>query len=137
MTHNRKKIVDICKACIANGSPIGTEAMQYSFYYDIIELLETQSAEYIDEIQKERDELSDELEGALELVRKKIKRINKLKENQPKKGHWIAEENYDDVVYRCSACDEEWVTLEGTPFDNGMWYCPHCGADMREGEHDA
>lgn len=60
-----------------------------------------------------------------------------LKESQPKKGHWIAEENYDDVIYRCSACDEEWVTIEGTPFDNGMWYCPHCGADMREGEHDA
>lgn len=53
-----------------------------------------------------------------------------LKEQEAKHGEWIAEENYDDIYYRCSACDEPWVLIEGTPFDNGMKYCPNCGAKM-------
>lgn len=56
-----------------------------------------------------------------------------LKEKQPKHGHWIEQEGFDsDVYYDCSVCGESWVTVEGTPEDNGMIYCPHCGAKMDE-----
>lgn len=67
--------------------------------------------------------------------------IESLKKQQPKHGHWIEQEGFDgDVYYDCSVCGESWVTVEGTPEDNGMIYCPHCGAKMdepKDGEHDA
>ena len=51
-----------------------------------------------------------------------------------KVGVWIEKDGWDgDVYYDCSACGESWTTIEGTPWDNGMNYCPHCGAKM-EGE---
>lgn len=46
-------------------------------------------------------------------------------------GRWVEKEVYDgDVYYDCSACGESWVLLDGNPADNGMDYCPHCGARM-------
>lgn len=53
---------------------------------------------------------------------------------EQKQGHWIANDDYDgEVYYTCSRCEEPWVTIDGTPQENGMKYCPHCGAKM-EGE---
>ena len=50
-----------------------------------------------------------------------------------KTGHWIEKTDYmGDTYYDCSACDESWMTIEGTPWINGMNYCPHCGAKMEE-----
>ena len=43
-------------------------------------------------------------------------------------GHWI--EQCEESLYRCSACGTEWITIEGTPKENGMDFCPHCGAKM-------
>jgi len=58
-----------------------------------------------------------------------------LKEYEPKTGHWIEKEDYNmDTYYDCSACGESWMTVEGTPWQNGMNYCPHCGAKMVEQE---
>ena len=52
-------------------------------------------------------------------------------------GEWIEKEGYDgDVYYDCSVCGESWTTIEGTPWDNGMNFCPNCGADMRGAEND-
>lgn len=49
-------------------------------------------------------------------------------------GKWTEHEDYNnDTYYTCSNCGEDWATIEGTPSDNMMNYCPHCGADMREG----
>ncbi len=49
-----------------------------------------------------------------------------------KTGKWIEKDGWDgDVYYDCSACSESWITIEGTPWDNGMNYCPHCGAKMK------
>ncbi|MBQ2176831.1 MAG: hypothetical protein II453_17875 [Alphaproteobacteria bacterium] len=57
--------------------------------------------------------------------------IEEVPSVQPKTGHWIASEDYDgDVYYTCSVCEEPWVTIEGTPQENRMRYCPHCGAKM-------
>lgn len=48
-------------------------------------------------------------------------------------GRWIANDDYDgEVYYTCSRCEEPWVTIDGTPQENRMKYCPNCGADMRE-----
>lgn len=48
---------------------------------------------------------------------------------EPKTGYWIEKDGFDgDVYYDCSDCGESWTTIEGTPWDNGMKYCPNCGA---------
>ena len=48
-----------------------------------------------------------------------------------KKGTWIEQDDsWDGVYYECSACGEPWTTIDGTPWDNGMKFCPNCGAEM-------
>ena len=52
-----------------------------------------------------------------------------------KTGKWIEKDGWDgDVYYDCSVCGESWTTIEGTPWDNDMNYCPHCGAKMEGAE---
>ena len=59
------------------------------------------------------------------------KGVCELLKEQPKNGTWIEKEDYyGDTYYDCSVCDESWTTIEGTPWQNGMNYCPHCGAKM-------
>jgi len=54
-----------------------------------------------------------------------------LKEQEAKAGKWIEQEDYNlDTYYDCSMCGNSWSTVEGTPWENGMNYCPHCGARM-------
>lgn len=55
-------------------------------------------------------------------------------EPERKKGTWIEQDDsWDGVYYECSACGEPWTTIDGTPWDNGMKFCPNCGAEMRGG----
>ena len=50
-----------------------------------------------------------------------------------KHGEWIEkEEMYGDVYYTCSICNNDWTTIDGTPQENFMNYCPFCGAKMDE-----
>lgn len=50
-----------------------------------------------------------------------------LKEQpEQKHGHWIERDEY----YECSVCKEPWVLIDGTPLENGMYFCPKCGARM-------
>lgn len=65
--------------------------------------------------------------------------IEQLKElgygfgEKPKTGHWIEKDGFDgDTYYDCSECGESWTTIEGTPWNNGMKYCPNCGCRMVE-----
>ena len=54
---------------------------------------------------------------------------------QPVTGKWIEKDGYDgDTYYDCSVCGESWTTIDGTPWDNGMKYCPNCGAKMEVSE---
>lgn len=81
------------------------------------------------------------LEDVLEVLNKrnmtKNIAINEIK-NLPtadvvevKHGEWIEkEEVYGDVYYTCSNCNNDWTTIDGTPQDNFMDYCPNCGAKM-------
>ena len=51
-----------------------------------------------------------------------------------KHGEWKYSENvYDESTWICSICKEPWTLIDGTPQENGMKYCPSCGAKM-EGE---
>ena len=57
--------------------------------------------------------------------------IQALSQEQ-KSGKWIEMDGYDgDVYYDCSECGESWTTIEGTPWDNGMKFCPNCGSAMK------
>ena len=61
--------------------------------------------------------------------------LNLCKEGAEALGKWIEKDGWDgDVYYDCSVCGESWATIEGTPWDNDMNYCPHCGAKMEGAE---
>lgn len=48
-----------------------------------------------------------------------------------KHGKWIENEGFDgDCYYTCSVCHCDWTTIDGTPTENNMRYCPECGAKM-------
>lgn len=68
---------------------------------------------------------------ALDNVDKKVVKIPAADVEPVRHGHWNAKEDYNmDIYYECSACKETWTTIEGDPWDNGMNYCPNCGAKM-------
>ena len=73
-------------------------------------------------------------EVVCETMEKFVDTIKALPSEQ-KTGRWVEKEDVNgDVYYDCSVCGESWTTIEGTPKDNDMNYCPSCGADMREAE---
>lgn len=47
------------------------------------------------------------------------------------RGEWIC---LYDGNYKCSECGE-WYSVDVTPIEAGMFYCPNCGADVG-GERD-
>lgn len=48
-------------------------------------------------------------------------------------GAWVEHEDYNgDCYYSCSACGCDWTTIDGTPAENNMRFCPECGAKMDE-----
>ena len=50
-------------------------------------------------------------------------------------GEWKRDgEVYDDATWVCSVCGEPWSLFYGTPEENGMHYCPNCGAKMDGGK---
>lgn len=50
---------------------------------------------------------------------------------EQKTGHWIEKDGYGGVTYYdCSECGGSWTTIDGTPWNQGMQYCPNCGAKM-------
>ena len=50
-------------------------------------------------------------------------------------GEWIVhEDDWCGTYYTCSVCGCDWTTIDGTPQENNMRYCPECGAKMKGGE---
>lgn len=45
-------------------------------------------------------------------------------------GKWSLAFTEEENVWKCSNCDDYWLLNDGTPFDNGMNFCPKCGARM-------
>ena len=59
---------------------------------------------------------------------------------QPKTGQWILIDE-ESNTWKCTNCikegkDDWWQLNNGTPQDNKMDYCPHCGAKMQEVEEN-
>lgn len=78
-------------------------------------------------------------EVCLELSGKLMDIANMVRgeEIEERKGKWIEQTDYiGDTYYDCSVCGESWTTIDGTPWENGMNFCPHCGARMVRGEED-
>ena len=52
------------------------------------------------------------------------------------RGEWVEDDDgWDGEIWRCSECDAVFTLNEGSPEENGYYFCPNCGADMR-GEDD-
>jgi hypothetical protein len=49
-------------------------------------------------------------------------------------GEWKVDDE-EHELWECSICGKVWC-LYGTPIDNGMNFCPKCGADMRGGKNE-
>ena len=67
------------------------------------------------------------------------KAIQDIPSAQPerKMGKWIStDDGWDGEYFVCSVCGCPWTLIEGSPEDNGMNFCPNCGAYMRGGEND-
>ena len=76
------------------------------------------------------EDVSEEYNDAIDMA------IEALSQPEQKVGRWIEREDaFGDTFYNCSACGEMWSTIDGNPWDNGMDYCPNCGAKM-EGEQN-
>lgn len=60
-------------------------------------------------------------------------------ETQVVHAHWIPcedETGEGSNTYKCSACGEIQMIIDGTPKENGWAYCPNCGAKMDEEENE-
>ena len=55
-----------------------------------------------------------------------------------KHGEWttIEDDWNEETIYQCSVCKEEFVTIDGTPPENLLNYCTHCGAKMDGGNEN-
>ena len=53
-----------------------------------------------------------------------------LKEQEAKTGKWIL----DTDSWECSECGEILITNKGTPHEYDWYFCPHCGAKLKEQE---
>ena len=69
-------------------------------------------------------ELLCNIENALAQAKEAEEKLRELLENE-QTGHWIPQ---GDSNYKCSKCGVQWVFPEGSPEDNGAYYCPMCGS---------
>lgn len=61
----------------------------------------------------------------------RIQQIPAVDAEPVRHGKWIENEGFDgDCYYTCSVCHCDWTTIDGTPTENNMRYCPECGAKM-------
>ena len=53
-------------------------------------------------------------------------------------GEWVEKDDgFGGVYYDCTACGCSWTTIDGTPMENNMNYCPECGAKMTRSAENA
>lgn len=89
----------------------GSYKMGYFYYKDIQQALEHILSDY-KRVLKENEELN--------------KKIKEQKECA------FREDGTEECLWCCSNCHDEWLFYEGTPEENNLKYCPHCGARIRE-----
>ena len=44
----------------------------------------------------------------------------------------ICDAPFDEEIWRCEACEDEWIFTDGTPEENNMNYCHRCGRKITE-----
>lgn len=76
---------------------------------------------------------------AIEHILSDYKRV--LKENEElnkkikeQKECAFREDGTEECLWYCSNCHDEWLFYEGTPEENNLKYCPHCGAKVTKYE---
>lgn len=71
--------------------------------------------------------------AAIDLALSALRPVSREQIEKVWRGEWMFEPNfYDDSTYECSRCGEPWTLIEGTPEENNMRFCPHCGAPMTD-----
>ena len=84
-----------------------------------------------------KDNYAKGYDAALGRVLIAVREVPPVTNEQPvKHGRWEEIEEYGgwgDTYFRCSICGDEWDLDAGTPVENGMKYCPSCGAKMDGG----
>lgn len=83
-----------------------------------------------DKLEKEYSAMlteSDENECDYKRVLKENEEKNKIKEQ---KECTFREYGAEEGLWYCSNCHDEWLFYEGTPEENNLKYCPHCGAKV-------
>ena len=61
-------------------------------------------------------------------VLKENEELNKKIKEQ--KECTFREDGTEECLWHCSNCHDEWLFYEGTPEENNLKYCPHCGAKV-------
>ena len=79
--------------------------------------------------------VEDLLQEAYKVILSDYKRV--LKENEElnkkikeQKECAFREDGTEECLWYCSNCHDEWLFYEGTPEENNLKYCPHCGAKV-------
>lgn len=89
--------------------------------------------ELLDVVTWESD--NEDFDKGVNFVLEKIDSLPTADVAEVKHGEWIEQEDMGDVYYTCSQCRNDWTTIDDTPQENFMNYCPNCGADMRGGKN--
>lgn len=63
-----------------------------------------------------------------EVLLKENEELNKKTKEQ--KECTFREDGTEEYLWHCSNCHDEWLFYEGTPEENNLKYCPHCGAKV-------
>ena len=63
-----------------------------------------------------------------EVLLKENEELNKKTKEQ--KECTFREDGTEECLWHCSNCHDEWLFYEGTPEENNLKYCPHCGAKV-------
>ena len=66
-----------------------------------------------------------------ECLRRVLKENEELnKKIKEQKECAFREDGTEECLWHCSNCHDEWLFYEGTPEENNLKYCPHCGAKV-------
>lgn len=98
----------------------------------IIDQMQTIEAEPVRIIPKEVS--ATDLDKLTEMIKSSLLQAypNEAMFTAVRHGQWRIIDN-DWNCWRCTCCGDEWVLNDGNPSDNGMRFCPHCGAQMGGG----
>lgn len=132
----RKDAIDICTKCVDFQDSIeninaSAEAMRIRRLIKEMPSADVVEREVLDQVYWERDTALHQLAEIGKGLGEKMDDVVERKH-----GKWTLFENdIEQNAYECSACNDVFVLLEGTPQENLYNFCPNCGADMR-GEED-